>query len=560
MLRLLISLLLLTGSFQVLRAQPFDTLLSQYNGISEIFPLKDSTFILIGTGGNNILVERINHKAKVIWSLPVVSSEKDYLKDFRYDINSVDSVFQLATADKGCDYYSYSLYKMFTIDLNGKLLDSQSVSFGNGFGDIFLLSGLPDRPRLAYIENKLVVLMQDNRDTVQLKIPLINGDTSLSYIFGNPKVVTMCPDGDILVGTTGGFVFYFRLVNGTYEVIDRSFFVDFYKLHCLDDEQFIAVKEDYLTLWGDDFPIKSFEAENGSIWRTIWRDPFLAVYSFGYDQPDSIYFLKTNLDLVHKESIPINSISTLAIQENTTYKVGSGNTYFDHGLLLSEHQASHEGPKYYDVELVDFLPGPYSKVAWQYAFGNYYLYDIPHATVTIKNNSDYVLDNLAIYYGRTVTFCSDTFWERELTSMDLQPGETKTFDLYDIFIGIGYPKDRFDEVCIYAIRPDHRYDDYFEDNELCKDIELLPFANAPAELPIHHNSSVISGFIIFLSPEEIDFELTIYSSNGVPVYTGSGNTYSGNLLDLSFLPAGLYVFQYDIPARKSRYVEKILKY
>lgn len=559
MLRLLTSLLLLTGSFQILRAQPFDTLLSQYNSISEIFPLKDSTFILIGTGGNNILVERINQKAEVIWTLPVVSYEKDYLDDFRYDINSEDSVFQLATSDKGCDYFNNSLHKAFTIDLHGKLLDSQSVSFGNEYGNIFLLSALPNRPRLAYLDEEKIVIMDANGDTIQLQLSWSNGDTTNSDLIGTPSAVTMCPNGDIIVGTNSLFYFRFSLENNRYVVVDESYGIGYQRLICLDEQFIILANDHYLELRSDQFSETYFNPV-GSIRSATWRDPNLAVHVFHFGSPDTVYFLNNTLELVYKEPIDHGGISTLAIQDSITYKVGSGNIYFDHGLLLSEHQVSHQGPKYYDVELVDFLPGPYAEVSLQYGFGNYYLYDIPHATVTIKNNCDYVLDNLVIHYGRTVSFCSDTIWERELTSMDLQPGETQTFDLYDIFIGIGYPKNRFEEVCIYAIRPDHHYDDDFDDNELCKDIDLLPLAIEPSELPIHHNPSVISEFIIFLSPEEIDFELTIYSSNGVPVYTGPGNTYSADLLDLSFLPAGLYLFQYTITGSETRYVEKILKY
>ena len=65
--------------------------------------------------------------------------------------------------------------------------------------------------------------------------------------------------------------------------------------------------------------------------------------------------------------------------------------------------------------------------------------------------------------------------------------------------------------------------------------------------------------ITFLAPEAIEFDLTIYSITGIPVLNSHFNTYSGYTLDLAFLPPGLYLFQYHIPDRNIRFVEKILK-
>jgi len=548
---------LIAGTGNCLFGQSFDTLLTQFNSIGEIYPLQDSTFILIGAD-KEILVERINQSAEVIWSLPVVSLERDYLDDFRYDITSEDSVLQIATADKDCDAYGSSFYKSFTVNFSGKLLDSQRVSFGNDQGRIFLLSGLPNRPRLAYIVDKKVILMQANGDTVQLKIPLVESDGTPSYIFGNPKAVSMCPDGGILVGTQDLFVFYYHLVSGKYEVVDRSSFVDFHSLLCLDDHQFIAFSQNYMTLWYDQFPETSFDLENQFITHIIWRDSILVVHSAGVFSPDTIYFLQKNLDLLYKEAIDIPEISTLAIQNEIKYMVGRGNFYDDHGLLLSEHQITHEGPKYYDVEIVDFQPGPYD--AAHFLFWHYYLYEIPHAKVTLTNHCNYTINSITIWHGGSTGFCSDTSWERELTDLNLQPGETKSFDIYDIFIMRSYPLSRFSRDCVYALRPDNHFDDQFEDNQLCQKLDLIPSAEANEDFPIHHRPTVIKDDITFLSPEAIEFDLTIYSISGIPVLKSHLNTYSGHPLDLAFLPAGLYLFQYDIPERNSRYVEKILKY
>ncbi len=555
--KFLAIIILIAGMTHILWAQPFDTLLSQFNSIHEIYPLQDSTFILIGTD-KEILVERINQKAEVIWSLPVTSLSRIYFDDFRYDITSEDSVIQISTADKFCDAYGRSFYTTFTINFSGKLLDSQIVSFGNDQNLIFLLSGLPNRPRLAYLDNKKIILMQANGDTTHLQLIANDADTVFSEIFGKPKVVTMCPDGDLLVGSTGLYVSRFRLENNHYVLVDRNFSSDFYSLFCPDDQFYLAINENSIVAWENHFPTFSFYEENQFIRRTTWRDSILAVHVSGFYSSDTLYFLQKNLDLLYKESIDNPEISTMAIQDKTIYRVGSGNIYDDHGLLQSEHQSTHEGPKYYDIEIVDFQPGPYD--AAHFLFWDYYLYEIPHATVTLTNHCDYTINAITIWHGGSTGYCSDTSWERELTDMNLQPGETKSFDIYDIFIMRSYPLSRFSRDCVYALRPDNHFDDQFEDNQFCKKLELIPSAAADEEFPIHHRPSIITDDITFLSPEAIEFDLTIFSFSGIPVLTTHTNTSSGHRLDLKFLPAGLYLFQYYIPDRDIRYVEKILKY
>jgi|GEM_PF-2746846 len=558
--RLLVLLLLFSGPFNLLKAQPFDTLLTQFTSIHDIFPLLDSTFILVGGNDNGILVERINQKAEVIWSLPVVSTYKDYLRDIRYDINTEDSIIQLSTGDKDCDAYGTSLHKVFNVSFSGIKLDSQTVSFGEEQGYIYLLSGLPDRPRLAYIDDKKVIVMQANGDTLHLHMPLPNGDSSLAYLFGIPLIVTMCPGGDILVGTNVEYVFYYRLENNRYVVYDRTRGGENKILYCLDDQYYISASDHYLTLWENLYPLSSFSLGEGVLFNAIWRSPYLVIQTFGYPDPDSMFFLNSHLELQYKEELPDYRVSTMAIDQETTYRVGSGNTYFDHGLLVSEHQITHDGPEFYEVEIIDFQPGPYDDVHWKYGAGIYYIYDIPHATVTLKNHTDHAIDNVVIHFGRTTGFCSDTAWERELTDMQLGTGETRSFDLYDIFLTQDYPDHSYNDICVYVIRPDKHFDDYFDDNELCKKIDLIPSPVVNQDFPIHHTPSVFTDDIRFVSPVKIDFELMIYSYSGIPVFTGHVDTYSGATLDLSFLPAGLYIFQYYIPDQEKRYVEKIMKY
>lgn len=540
-------------------AQPFDTLLQQYNTIEEIYPLADSSFILMGTG-KDIVVERIDHEARVVWSLPVVSSTRDYLFDYRYDINASDSLIQIATVDKYCDVSYRSFFKIFTLNLNGALIDSQKVSFGIDGGRIFLLSGLPNRPRLAYINNQNVIVMHANGDTTQLELTWENGDTTNSYLIGSPRAVTMCPGGDILVGTTNAFVLFFRWENNHYNVVDASLGGGFKELLCLEDQYFISVSQHYLELWGNHLPLASFDFTDRLIERTTWRNPILTVQSFGFNNPDSVIFLSAHLELIHKEAKDNAQYLTMAIQKGITYKVGFGNTYFDQGQLLSDHQITHEGPKDYDVELTDFNIGPYVDVHWEYGLGNYYLYDVPHATVTLKNNCGYTINNITIHYGRTTGFCSDTTWERNLLDMNLQPGETKTYDLHDIFITKDYPENPSEKTCVYAIRPDRHLDDQFDDNQLCKKVDLITSSSVHQGYTIHHFPTIFQDEISFMAPENIEFDLTVFSYSGIPVFSSHANTTSGYSADLSFLPAGLYIFQFTLSASGQQYLEKILKY
>jgi len=556
---LMILLFAWVGLTTSMLAQPFDTLLQEYNTIQEIYPLEDSTFILIGSG-KDILLERIDHQARVIWSTPIVSSTRDYLFDYRYDIGASDSLIQIATVDKYCDSYSRSFFKAFTINLDGQLIDSQKVSFGNDDGQIFLLSAIENRPRLAYIIDKNIIVMQANGDTMHLHMTWASGDTTNSYILGKPKAVTMCPGGDILVGTTNAFVLYFRLENNRYVVTDQSFGGGFKELLCLEDQYFISVSEHYLQLWGNHIPLTSFDFGERLVWRTTWRNSILSIQSFGFSYPDSTFFLNAHLELIHKEAIDNAQFNTMAIQKSITYKVGYGNTYYDQGILLSENQITGEGPKYYDVELADFEVGPYDAVHWEYGLGNYYVYDIPNATVTLKNNCDYTVENVIIHYGRTTGFCSDTNWDRKLLDMNLQPGETKTYDIHDIFITKDYPVNSSEKTCVYALRPDEHFDDQFDDNELCKKVELIPSLKVNPGFPIHHTPSVIKDEISFVAPDNIEFDLTIYSYSGMPVFTTHANTSSGYTADLKFLPSGLYLFQYTLSGIGQVFLEKILKY
>ena len=551
----LLPLLLLVSTINKLQAQPFDTLLTQFVSIGEIYPLLDSTFILIGENNSEILVERINQKAEVLWSLPVISTKRDYLENFKFTVNDEDSTFQISTADKHCDYSSRELYKSFTISFNGTKLDSQTVSFGENFGYIFLLSGAPDRPRLGYIMNDFAVLVMANGDTLQLHFPPLNGDTSLTFIFGKPKTISICPNGDIIVGTYYG-VYIYRLENIRYELIDLNTF-GHREILCLEDSLFIAVNKNSLQIWEGNIPSIEFNLEENIYPSPIWRDPLLAVQVSPLYNPDTVFFLDRKLQLKHKVVNDAPLFANVAIQNETTYKAGGGSIYFDPAVLQSENHITHEGPKYYNVELVDFNPGPYTSA--QLLFWDLYFYDIPHASVTLTNHSDYTINSVTIAHGTATGFCSDSFWQRELTALDLSPGETGTFDIYDIFIIKAYPDNRYSRVCMYALRPDNHYDDNFDDNEFCKKIDLLPSLNLDMDSPIHHSPTIIKDDIRFVSPEKIEFELTVFDFSGKPVFVGLANTYSGTRIDLGFLPAGIYIFQYYIHAEKKRYAEKILK-
>jgi hypothetical protein len=539
----------------LVHAQLIDTLLEPFHSIAEIYPLEDSTYILIGVG-DDILVEKRNHKSEVIWSTSLVSTNLDYFKDFKFDLSEEDSILQVLTAYKNCDLFGRSPYKAFTIDLSGNIRDIQFVPMGTDYNGIFLMSGQNNKPRLAYIRDKKLMLMQANGDTTQLKLTWEHGDTTNADIIGFPKSVAICPNGDLLV-TDGFFVLVFQLLNNKYEVINVTIGNGSKAIHCLEDDYFITESQYGLELRNNLFPIASFETDYYALRRMDWRKPILSLQTSEYMGPDSIFFMTSKLELLHAEAIEDYHIGTKAIQDGITYSVGSGNLYVDGGLLVSERQDNHEGPKYYDVEIVDFEFGPFVNASWYKYGGGYYL-EIPDATVAIKNNCSFPINQVNIFYSGRYSFCRDTIWEREITNMNLLPGESQSYPLKAIFIIQSYPNGTWDNTCLYVLMPDQHFDDYFEDNDFCKKLEFHPSPLISTVYTLYHYPAIVSNSIEFRSPINFDFLLTILNLNGIIVHQSEANTYSGYSVDLGFLPAGLYIFQYLLPDQ-SLYTEKIVK-
>ena len=139
--------------------------------------------------------------------------------------------------------------------------------------------------------------MYANGDTTSLELSWGNGDTTNAELLGIPKTLAMCPGGDLIVGTYGLFAFRFQWIDNHYVVVDLQSTFDYYKLICLDDQHYVSIGQNSLKLWGKHYLETSFQIDEKYFWDVIWRDPMLVVRASNLDNPDTIYFLKSNLDL-----------------------------------------------------------------------------------------------------------------------------------------------------------------------------------------------------------------------------------------------------------------------
>src|SRR5689334_100323 len=86
--------------FSSLFAQPFDTLLNQFVSIAEVYPLADSTFIIIGSN-TDLIIQRVDKKASVLWSVNLVSTDYDAFYKVNVELEPNDSTIQILTNYKG---------------------------------------------------------------------------------------------------------------------------------------------------------------------------------------------------------------------------------------------------------------------------------------------------------------------------------------------------------------------------------------------------------------------------------------------------------------------------
>ena len=102
-------------------------------------------------------------------------------------------------------------------------------------------------------------------------------------------------------------------------------------------------------------------------------------------------------------------------------------------------------------------------------------------------------------------------------------------------------------------------DDYYDDNVLCKQIELIPLVPLPPGNPVRHRQPIIDNKLAFIGPLLTQFTLSIYSLNGIQVLEAEGDSYTGFSINLESLVPGLYILQYTIPATGQVYTEKMIK-
>ncbi|MEP6795500.1 MAG: hypothetical protein ABJB16_14315, partial [Saprospiraceae bacterium] len=377
--------LFLIGFNHVLNAQAFDTLLVQYQNISQIYPLADGSFILIGQGEESI-VERIDSTGKSIWSVSMGLNynDDDVLDDYAVHLTAQDSTIQIAVATKHCDYYDTTDVKVFTLNFDGLILDSLLVRARDFPLYITLLSGNPQYPRIAYAIDKYLVLLYADGDTSQLHVITPGLDSTIGDLDGPPVCAALSPEGTLLVGTRNGSLFRFKDDGTGYQFyIVRHFAFhssgDFglQKLFCLDEDYYILVYFNEISIysvaccWH-----KSFFKSDGIFYEVKFISPNLQVMT-----DDSFYILDHFLDKIYAGPMPEyeQHISGFALRNQNLFTVGSGYFYREGGFLGSENLITHSGQKFYDIELVDFEVGPYDSVYFQN--GRRYMYTIPNASV-----------------------------------------------------------------------------------------------------------------------------------------------------------------------------------
>ena len=548
-----------------LQAQHLDTLLAEFYHIDEVYPLSNGEIIVVGFK-DDIKIERRDKHARIIWSTSLVSTDYDFLYDIKFSIIPEDSTIQVLTNYKSCDAYYYKPNKSFTVGFDGMLKDQQDFSKINPESRVFLLTGQSNRPRIAYTDSTFFVVQFANGDTLHTHLTWAGGDTTNYDLIGQAKQVTICPDGDLFVQSTSLCVFYLQFDVNRYKVVDQSLHNYANKIYCLGDDTFVEAHEYGFSRWDQHLPTTTFYRAEGEFWYPNYRPPYFITrgmyYSHGPDftVTDSVYLLDESLSVLESVETPAEYLSSNALIDTVnSYYFNGGNIFYDHGFLTRIDRKSLPGPGNYDVELVDFEIGAYDSVYWVYAWGGQYHYQIPELTVTVRNNGEYVIENVIVRYNAPQSICSDTIWEREITQFQLQPGETKSATVHDVFLRKYLTSFNWDRECIYVLRPDRHLDDNFDDNKICKKTGLIPAPGIADPFPIHHYPSIIQDEIRFLSPVNLDFELRILDARGILLYEDQLNTLSGARINASIMTPGIYFLQFTIPSLQKTYVEKILK-
>ena len=552
--RLFALLILFSACFSNLRAQPFDTIITRFQYLSQIYPLEDSTFILIGQK-DGIVIERMNRRAEAIWTLRLGLQNDDVIKSIVH-CEPRDSSIQVYTARRDCDIYDGKDAIIYTLTFSGELKDSLKVPYEYNPRYISLLSGNDEFPRLAYprqndVKDPEVILMYSNGDTMHIRPSIPGQDTSLQDLIGYSKVIALSPDSQILVCTSGYFTFSFEKSNGRYSIVNRTLTFGFFArdIFCLEPDFFIVQHKEYLTLYYDRLPVTNFPLNPGEFFgQVIWQNPYLMVTKNSISGNDSIFVLDRQLNIIDKRSADFFSYYPFSIsyRDQTYYWTSQPYHYLEGAAIHSLNIVTMDGPDMYDVSIEDVYVPAYDHYTTEYTcISKIAYYHFPYIIVTVVNQSEKPISHIDVIHEYSC-FCPPTWhWIRPIDNMDLQPGETDTFWLKDITIfnynGIRYPL----KICLDIIHPDfHRDANPYPDNGICKTISLRESYPFTSEEIVRYFPNPAESSLTLYTEDTMAYNLDIFDTSGRPVY--ETREYPGGYadVDITNLPQGLYYLRF----------------
>jgi type IX secretion system substrate protein len=552
MFRCIALLILLSTRAETILAQPFDTIITRFQYLSQIYPLEDSTFILIGQK-NGIVIERMNSKAEAIWTICLGNAKDDVLKSVVH-CEVRDSSIQVYTARRDCDIYDGKDGIIYTLTFNGTLLDSLKVPYEYNPRYISLLSGNPDFPRLAYPRNSDasdpdVILMFHSGDTMHIRPNIPGLDTNNQSIIGKSVCVTLSPDSLILINTNGFFTFFFKKINGKFTVVDRSHATGWKSrdLFALEKDHFITVYEDYLILFHKDYEIVRISIPPQNLITSIkWQNPYLVLTQGNIFGKDSLFIYDKNLNVVEKRRLDDfrHYPFEVSYRNQTFFWTSQPHHYLEGAAIHSMNIDSMDGPGTYDVGIKDVNVPAYDGYTTAYSCSKIAYYHFPYIILTVVNHSETMISHIDVIQEYSC-ICPAWHWIKPIDNMDLQPGETDTFWLRDVTIanvfGTRYPL----EFCLDIIHPDfHRDVNPYPDNYVCETITLresYPFAE---EEIIRYFPNPVAENLTLYTEDTISYDLDVFDTNGRYVYETQQFKGGYGEIDVSSLPQGVYYLRF----------------
>ena len=551
--RLFALLVLFSASFSNLRAQPFDTIITRFQYISQIYPLEDSTFILIGQK-NGIVIERINRKAEAIWKIHL-GSRVDALYQSVVHCEPRDSSIQVHTVRGSCDSYDEKNAIIYTLTFDGQFLDSLKAFNNSTTRYISLLSGNPEFPRFAYprqndAHDAEVILVYSSGDTMHLRPSIEGQDSSLHDLIGFSKFIALSPDGQILVCTSGYYTFSFEKSNGRYNIVNRTPTFGFFaqNIFSLEPDYFIVQHKDYLTLYYDHLPVTNFSLNPGELFDEVtWQNPYLMVTKYGVFGNDSIFVLDRHLNIIDKRPVDFFPYYPLSIsyQDQTYFWTSQPYHYLEGAAIHSMRIDGMDGPGRYDVGIHDVYVPAYDGYTTAYTcISKISYYHFPYIILTLVNESETTLSHVDVIQEYSC-ICPGWHWIRPIDNMDLQPGETDTFWLRDVTLaniyGTRYPL----KFCLDIIHPDfHRDANPYPDNDICKTITLgesFPFFE---EEIIRYFPNPVTEKLTLYTEDTISYDVDVFDTNGRNVYETQQYKSGYGEIDVSSLPQGIYYLRF----------------